>query len=217
MRRPLYGRRQLLAYGLWIIGVVLAHLIVYGFEYYGPPTISVQAVSYLPKITGPIVQAIITWLVFQIVISHRYLPWLIVVTLLGQFVGNFLVGYFYALWLSPGYAIGEMLLRISILALIIAVSIAIFQVLFMGLILKRIGWIFALTWIVAAMIASVISSILVLAPDLGFYSHPSVYLKLIQSAVIMELLRGVIVGIISGLPLIWLRTRTSSKYIPDGS
>jgi hypothetical protein len=215
MKPSMYGRRNLQAYLLWIIGAILTWQAVYWLTYYAflpladflPATIMYPAGNGLPWAAELIVPAVIAWLVLQTIIPDRYLSLIIVVTILGHFVGNFLEQYVYvfavrSLHLISGNTVRIMFLENVVSYLIIAVIIAIFQVLFIGLILKRIGWGFAIAWVVAAIIAGAIAPVCSVAFQLNFYAPSSLYPDLIQS---------VIFGTISGLPLIWLRVRTREK------
>jgi hypothetical protein len=204
---PIKWRLNLLTYGLWVVGALLVWLVSYGTEYYLSYFIPSSMDGLLAWITGPILQAVIAWLILQIVISDRYLPWLIAITLLGYFVGSFLARFIYPFadlffHLIPGNTVREMFLGSIIVTAVTLATTATFQVGFMGLVLKRISLFFAVTWIVAALLAGIIASLFAVMFELKFYS---------PSAMFPDLIQDIITGIISGVPLIWLRTREVVK------
>ncbi|HTK07712.1 MAG TPA: hypothetical protein VL485_11130 [Ktedonobacteraceae bacterium] len=205
MRRLVDWRRHFLAYGMWVVSAFLIWLLVYGYIFL-PGNIYTQMDRLPLWLIAPILQAVIVWAIFQMVIPDRRLPWFAAVTLLGYILGHFLQHYLYAsvyasifhFFPLSAHTELQMLLAGIIITLIALVVIALLQALFMGSILKRVSWNFALIWIAAAVFAGIVASTCSVFFELKYYLPSEIYPSLIRS---------VIAGAISGLPLLWLRAR----------
>ncbi|HEY4389147.1 MAG TPA: hypothetical protein VGN34_32270 [Ktedonobacteraceae bacterium] len=205
MRRLVYWRWNFLAYGMWVVSAFIIWLLVYGYIFL-PGSIYIQMDRLPLWMIAPILQAVMVWAIFQIIIPDRRLPWFAAVTLLGYILGHFLQRYLYAsvyAFVFHSFPLSthterQMLLSDIIITLIALVVIALFQALFMGSVLKRVSWSFALIWIAAAVLAGVVASTCSALFELRYYSSSDIYPSLI---------RNVIAGAITGLPLLWLRAR----------
>lgn len=207
MRRPISWRQKYRAYGWWVVSAFMIWLLTYLVSLELSIRISYQMANVSLEVVTPILQAIVAWVVFRTVIpDRRHLAWLIAVTLLGYALAFFVRRYIYALVYPlmyrllhlPTHTLQQMTIMLTITSLITLVTVAVLQALFLGPILKRVNRGFVLAWIVAAMIAAVVSSICLVWVEDKYYSPSDTYTLLVQS---------IVTGIVTGLPLLWLKTR----------
>jgi hypothetical protein len=202
--RTEHWKWNVLAYGWWIVGSFLLWLLAYWAQYDLPIMGYHLQLGSLPlAILTPVLQGIIAWLAFQIVLADQRLPWLIAVTLIGYLLGLFVERYCYVFAnvffrLIPGNTVRLMVQGVMMYMLVIGGSMAVFQVLLLGPTLKRISKRFARAWIAAAIIAAIVAPILMVLFELKYYSPSDLYPSLILSTT---------ASVITGLPLIWLRAQ----------
>lgn len=198
---------NVLAYVLWIVAAFLIWAISYLSTYYVPISMHFPIPNPPFWMLVPILEALSSWLILRTLIADQRLPWLIVITFVGYFLGIVIEGNIYAfvyhlLSLAPGHTVRMMFMTAIMSILVITVTIAILQALFLGPILKRVNRGFIVSWIAAAVVAGIAAPAVSVLFQLLYYSPSYLYPSLIQN---------VLLGIVAGLPLLWLKARQQTS------
>lgn len=201
LKQAVHWGWNILAYGLWIVGAFLVWLVTFWSSFYLDLYLKTQVGSLIPFLLATLIQAVLAWLVVQIVLSDKRLPWIIVATLLGYIAGVFIERYLYLaaflfFHLLPGNTVRAMFVTAIASTLAVTLMTAICQVLFLGAILKRVGRLFVVSWLAAATLAGIGAPLLSVAFEIRYYSASDMYPSLISS---------MLIGVITGMPLLWLR------------